>query len=221
MKRGSILSGLTVILVIGLMVTRAYPVNDYPHFGKNSIGCDSCHFIFGTQPSLLPPWTEHVQQDIDDTQFHTLCMSCHNDVDAPFVKTHSSLTMDDEDYGTWSVECRVCHSSHWQRQVKVYDSDSYLYSGASTGMTTTTLTKTGAGWTENEYQGYVLYPNVSRTNYNYEILSNTADTITVHGPINLTKAAVGNTFAVIYGNLIQDMIDLSKITITPAKSGSR
>ena len=214
------IKALIITLAFCLMAAHAYSANDYPHFGINNIGCDSCHFVFGTQPSLLPEWTAHTPQNIDDTQYNTLCWSCHNDVDAPYMRTHSSLQIDNS-YGDWTVECRVCHNPHFQKQFRTYGSSSYLYSGASTGITASTLTKTGAGWTENAYQGYILCPNVSQKNYNYEILSNTSDTLTVQGPINLTKVSVGNTFAIIYGNLINDTIDLSRIAIIPSKSGSK
>ncbi len=220
MEKASILKAVLFILVNIVAIAFVHAASDYPHFGINNIGCDSCHFVYGTQPSLMPPWTEHVPQNIDDTQYNTLCWSCHNDIDAPYMKTHSSLQIDNS-YGNWTVECRVCHNPHYQKQFRTYGSASYLYSGASTGVTSTMITKTGAGWTVDAYQGLVVVPNVLQKNYNYEILSNTADTITVKGPINLTKASVGDTFAIIYGNLINDTIDLSKITITPSKSGSK
>lgn len=195
-----------------LIYVQSYAI-DYPHFGANNIGCDSCHFVYGGQPSLLPPWTEHAPLDIDDTQFNTLCWSCHNDIDAPYVKTHSSLQIDNG-YGDWSIECRVCHNPHYQRQSKNYGSASYLYSGTSTGLTVTTITKSGANWTTNQYKGYVVYPNAAQVNYNYGIISNTSDTLTVKGPIDLSKASAGNTFAIVYGNLINS-------SITTPNSGSR
>ncbi|MBI5408469.1 MAG: hypothetical protein HZA14_03790, partial [Nitrospirae bacterium] len=193
---------------------------DYPHNGINNIGCDSCHFIYGGEPSLLPPWTVHTPQDIDDTQFNTLCWSCHNDIDAPYMRTHSSLQIDTS-YGNWTVECKVCHNPHYQRQFRAYGSASYLYSGTSISVTNTTITKTGAGWTVDAYKNLIVIPNIAKRDYNYKILSNTSDTLTVEGPIDLTKATAGNTFAIVYGNLIKDSIDLSKITITPSKSGSK
>ncbi|RJR17297.1 MAG: hypothetical protein C4581_08275 [Nitrospiraceae bacterium] len=220
MKRGEKIYALVIAIAFCLLATRAYSANDYPHFGINNLGCDSCHFVYGSQPSLLPPWTEHVPQDIDDTQFNTLCWSCHNDIDAPYVKTHSSLQIDNS-YGDWTVECRVCHNPHFQKQFRTFGTSSYLYSGVSTGITATALTKTGAGWTVDTYQGHVLYPNILQKNYNYQILNNTSDTITVQGPMNLAKAGVGNTFAIVHGNPVNDTINLSRITIIPSKSGSR
>ncbi|MBI5407984.1 MAG: hypothetical protein HZA14_01300 [Nitrospirae bacterium] len=193
---------------------------DYPHNGTNNISCDSCHFIYGTQPSLLPPWTVHTPQDIDDTQFNTLCWSCHNDIDAPYMRTHSSLQIDNS-YGNWTVECRVCHNPHTQRQFRSYGSASYLYSGQSTSVTGSTITKTNAGWTANQWAGKIVVGNISKPDYNYKILSNTPDTLTVEGAINTAYVQTGNTFAIVYGKLIKNSIDLGKITITPPKSGSK
>ncbi|RJR17296.1 MAG: hypothetical protein C4581_08270, partial [Nitrospiraceae bacterium] len=87
---------IKLVIIAGLLLSfsdKAYTI-DYPHFEINNIGCDSCHFIYGTEPSLLPPWTAHTPQNIDDTQYNTLCWSCHNDSDAPYVRTHSSLQTD-------------------------------------------------------------------------------------------------------------------------------
>jgi len=218
--RGNLTAGIHILVLLLLLVSaQAFAVVDYPHFDINNIGCDSCHFIYGTEPTLLPPWTAHTPQNIDDTQHNTLCWSCHNDVDAPYVRTHSSLQIDDS-YGDWTVECRVCHNPHYQKQ-KEYGSSSYIYSSTSTTVTATSITKTGAGWTEDEYEGMAVIPNISQNKYVYKITGNTSETLTVQGPMNLTKVVAGNTFGILYGNLINKAIDLSKITITPAKSGSK
>ncbi|MEW6602208.1 MAG: hypothetical protein AB1499_14640, partial [Nitrospirota bacterium] len=86
---------ITIIFIVSALLLCLAPAPghtlDYPHFTGNNIGCSACHFVYGTEPSLLPPWTAHVPQDIDDTQFNTLCWSCHNDIEAPYVRTHSSL----------------------------------------------------------------------------------------------------------------------------------
>jgi hypothetical protein len=202
-----------VFFIVSSLIAIQAEALDYPHHDINNIGCDSCHFVYGTEPSLLPLWTAHTPQDIDDTQYNTLCWSCHNDIDAPYVRTHSSLQIDN-DYGNWTVECRVCHNPHQQKQFRTYGSASYLYSGTSTEVTTTTITETGAGWTVDEYKGMVVIGNVAREKYNYKILSNTADTLTVEGPIDLTKVTVGDTFAIVYGKLI-------KSTINTPNSGNR
>ncbi len=89
MKRARDIKILLFSFVLCLVSVYAHAIVDYPHFDINYIGCDSCHFVYGTQPSLLPPWTAHTPQNIDDTQYNTLCWSCHNDIDAPYMKTHS------------------------------------------------------------------------------------------------------------------------------------
>lgn len=228
-KYKSILTGqakvtaVFVLLTLCLIAFNAYAL-DYPHTDVNNIGCDSCHFIYGGEPSLLPPWTEHIPQNIDDTQYNSLCWGCHNDVEAPYMRTHSSLQTDNG-YGDWTVQCVTCHSPHSQPQINTHGSESFIYSGASTDVTATTLTQTGAGWTVNAYQGMVLIPNAeraSRYKYSYKITGNTSDTITVEGPVNLSRVSAGNTFAIIYGNLTNSTIVLDDI-IGPAspKTGSK
>ncbi|MBI5664920.1 MAG: hypothetical protein HZC49_07520 [Nitrospirae bacterium] len=206
------------IFVLILLISSAHAALDFPHFGNNNIGCDSCHFVYGSQPSLMPPWTAHTPQDIDDTQYNTLCWSCHNDIDAPYVRTHSSLQTD-SGYGNWTVECKVCHNPHYQRQLRTYGSSAYLYSGVSTEITSATITQTGAGWGEDQWAGMIAVGNIAKADYNYKIIGNTADTLTVQGPMNLTKIATGNTFAIIYGKLIKDTVDRSKIT--PPKTDTK
>lgn len=200
------------VLITVFMTLRSYAL-DYPHYGVNNIGCDSCHFVYGSEPSLLPSWTAHTPQDIDDTQYNTLCWSCHNEIDAPYARTHSSLNTTDK-YGDadnngkpgWSLECRTCHNPHFQKQFRTYGSSSYLYSGQVTALTSTTITNTGAGWTTNQWQGKVVVGNTSRPDFNYKILSNTPDTLTVKGPVNSTYVTAGSTFAIVYGKLIKESI---------------
>ncbi len=200
MKMRKNLTLLITLLAFILLCGSSYAL-DYPHFEGNNIGCDSCHFVYGSQPDLLPDWTSHVPVDIDDTQYNTLCWSCHNDIDAPYVRTHSSLQTDNG-YGDWTIECKICHNPHYQLQSDSHGSQAYLYSSVSTNVTSSTLTETGAGWTVNEFQGFVVIPNVAQKIYKYKIISNTSDTLTIEGPINTTFISSGDTFGIIYGNLI-------------------
>jgi hypothetical protein len=202
---------MVLTIVLSLIAIQASAL-DYPHSGANIITCDSCHFIYGGEPSLLPPWTSHVPQDIDDTQYNMLCWSCHNGLDVlSFVRTHSSLTTDNS-YGNWSIECRTCHNPHKQEQFKTYGSASYLYEGTISSVSATTLTESGAGWTPDEYEGLILVPNVAKVSYNYQITGNTSDTLTVKGAIDTARVSTGNTFAIVYGKLIKDTIRLDDIT---------
>lgn len=212
MNNKAIITSLIIAIMLSLTAIKGDAL-DYPHFGGNYIGCNACHFVYGTQPSLLPPWTAHTPQDIDDTQHNTLCWSCHNDIEAPYVRTHSSLQTDNG-YGDWTIECKTCHNPHYQKQADTYGSAGYLYSGTSTNVTATTLAKTGAGWTTNQYQELVVIPNTAQNKYKYKIVSNTADTLTIGSPVDLSKVSAGNTFAIVYGKLIDS-------TITTPNSGSR
>ena len=97
MKKEAIIRALILTVMLSLIAIQADTL-DYPHAGANNIGCDSCHFIYGSEPSLLPEWTSHIPQDIDDSQYNILCWSCHNGLDAPYMRAHSSLSTDNS-YG--------------------------------------------------------------------------------------------------------------------------
>ncbi|MEW6219313.1 MAG: hypothetical protein AB1634_07205 [Thermodesulfobacteriota bacterium] len=183
---------------------------DYPHSAPSGIGCDSCHYIVSNDP---PAWVTHVPQNADDTAYNNMCWGCHNDVRAPYVSAHSSLATSDT-HGTWSIECRVCHWPHHQMQARTYGSAAYLASGVSTALDSDSLTMAGAGWSGDQLNSHVLVPNLANPSYSYTIIDTTADTLTVDGPMDLAKAAAGNTFAVYYGKLI-------KSTVPTPNSGSR
>ncbi|MEW6601746.1 MAG: CxxxxCH/CxxCH domain-containing protein, partial [Nitrospirota bacterium] len=103
---------------------------------------------------------------------------------------------------------------HTQKQADTYGSGCYLYSGTSTNVTATTLTRAGAGWTANTYKGLVVIPNTALMKYKYKITGNTSDTLTIAGPIDLSQTAAGNTFAVVYGKLVES-------TVSTPNSGDR
>jgi hypothetical protein len=177
---------------------------DYPHNATNSINCWSCHYNTANPAS----WATHVPQDIDDTPWNNLCWSCHNDVDAQYMLTHSSLNAGDQ-YGEWTIECRTCHWVHHQSQYRTYGADSYVYTATTAAVTASTVTRSGGtAWTEDEYAGYIVVPNINQVSYNYMIVSNTADTLTVASPIDLSKVTAGvDTMAIIYGKLIRDEVE--------------
>ncbi len=200
----------TLSIVLLLLSACSVYALDAPHNESNGIGCDSCHDITSSQPKRMPAWTAHPPVDIDDTQFNTLCWSCHNEVIAPYMKTHSSLQADD-DYGNWSVECWVCHNQHAQDQFRAYGGASYLYSGTSATVATSTLSVSGDPWTVNQYAGYILIPNIASPYYNYTITGNTTNTLTVQGPIDLSEVTDGDSFAIVYGKLIRSRLVLDDI----------
>ncbi len=210
MKRAVYIKIVTVISLV-LLAVQGYSI-DYPHNDANSISCDSCHFVYGSETALMPEWTNHIQQDIDDTQFNTLCWSCHNDLDAHFVITHSSLTTsekyldaDNDGQPGWTMECRTCHNPHKQ-QFRSHGDEAYVYQGTVGSVDGTTLTESGANWGIDEHQGYIVVPNIAENKYNYLIENNTADTLYVMGTIDLTRVSIGNTFGISYGKLIKDVI---------------
>jgi predicted CxxxxCH...CXXCH cytochrome family protein len=195
-----------------------WPHNEQMQGGKEAIGCDKCHFVFGTAESLLPPWItyDNTPPNIDNTHSNALCWSCHNDDDAPFVRTHSSQQIDNS-YSDWTVECEVCHWPHDHQQSLVYGSNAYIFSGNSTGISGTELEDNDETWGIDQFKDMLLIPNTGQqttesNRYMYRILSNTNTTIAVEGNIDLTKASPGNQYAVIYGKLVRSTIDVLKIT---------
>jgi hypothetical protein len=206
---------LILSLAIVLFAALSFAL-DYPHNAVNNISCFSCHYVFGGEEDLMPPWITY-GTNRDFTQHNALCWSCHNEVQAPLKKNHSSMQAD-EGYGQWTVECRVCHNVHEQRQVRKWGGESYLYSGQSDDIQIDVpgeksyFTDDQASWTDNEWQDMLLIPNAGDLEYGYKILSNTSDTLTVDKEIDLGRAPIGSTFAIIYGNLIQSRVILDKIT---------
>lgn len=67
--------------------------------------------------------------------------------------------------------------------------------GRSTDMTVTTLTDSSANFTPNEYVGYKLNPNAQQFE-DFEIISNTTDTITVSGNLLLVAQASNNYYII-------------------------
>ncbi len=231
-----VLVAITGLLFCAGMVGADERNLDYPHNSTNNITCWSCHY----DESVLIDW-ETAPSDIDDTPWNRLCWSCHNDTDATFVKNHSSLATNSLNY-TWptlntddrflpvmpasTVECRTCHFPHYNEQARYYSQVTWgwtfnnacaLATGTVAAIDTTTVTVSGAGWTEDQWVGYLVVPNTSSAftsfavngtylSFNYKIVSNTADTLTVTGPINSNLTA-GSTMAIYYGKLIRDEIE--------------
>ena len=208
---------LIQLLFLISVVTATY-ANDYPHTDGNNIQCMDCHDIHSGFASLLRVDAGHVPQNIDDTLANNLCWSCHNDVIAPFMKTHSSLNIDDG-YGDWSIECKTCHNPHQQRQVRGYGTEAFLASGIITAATTSSITSADTVWTIDEFAGLVVVINQEELVGNrgpnvrsYRILSNTEDTLSIslgHSGlgVDLTLVTPGvTTYAVIYGKLFRDQV---------------
>jgi len=209
---------LCIVLFCLSFIVKAHATENWPHNGNSGIGCFSCHDLASSEPKLLPP-LGHTPVDLDDTTANTLCWGCHDGgttpPKGPYVLTHSSLTTSNK-YGDWTVECWVCHNQHLQDQVKTYGMASYVYTGTVTGVTATQIKVTAASWTVDQYAGYVVVPNTAtdKINYNYKIIRNTSNTLTVRGPINLTYAAIGNTVGISDSKLIRTSINLADISTT-------
>lgn len=196
---------LIICLFLAGTTLAAVDLLDYPHYGAEGVGCENCHFPHNSTEKYLKDYLSGSPSNIDDTLPNNLCWSCHNDIIAPYVRTHSSLQIDD-DYGNWSMECRRCHWPHQQMQARTHGSEAFLYSNTSTALNTTVLTQSDANWTADAYVGMILYPNTSALGYNYEITGNTNNTLTVAGPIDLSQAAAGESFAIVYGQLIKSTL---------------
>jgi len=198
-----VLLSILVLIISNASVLADQLGLDYPHNATNAINCWSCHYNTNNPAG----WATHTPQDIDDTPLNNLCWSCHNDVDAEYVLTHSSLNAGNH-YGDWTIECITCHRVHHQQQLRTHGSDSYVSTATTAAVDATTVTRSGGNaWEVNKYAGYIVLPNINQVSYNYIIVSNTADTLTVAGPIDPTKVTAGvDTMAIIYGNLIKEEI---------------
>jgi len=206
-----------VAVILGVITLPYFAYSDYPHTGVNSngINCINCHTVHGA----LPDWATQTPTTPDDTPMNNLCLSCHNDVRAPYEKTHSSLNTSNT-YGDWTLECSTCHNPHKQDQSRVYGSASYLYQGANTSVTSNTITRTGAGWSAGRWKGMLVIGDINAASpVYYKISDNTSDTLTVNGTI--ADVSLGSTFAIVYGALVTDTINYTKTNVTPTMNISR
>jgi len=186
---------------------------DFPHTTVNNIDCFNCHNVLGGMEKFFNVVMPDPPQNLDDTPANNLCWSCHNDVVAPFMKTHSSISIDN-DYGDWAIECRTCHEPHYHYQLAAYGEEAHLTSGVITEVTETSLTSAGADWQDDEFAGLVL---LIRSVGGYRIVSNTSDTLTLKGPVELDKVSPGDNFVVIYGKLVRQKINTPNSGQKPVK----
>ena len=214
MKRRAGISIIFLMAVI-LAASEARSMRLYPHIDMNGAGCTSCHTThsLAANVDLLPAWAFQTPVNIDDTPHNNLCRHCHNDIEAPFVKTHSSISTDNG-YGDWSMECRACHDPHVQRQYRTYGSSSVLSSGTVSSVSDNILNASGMGWSDNQYREFVVIPNASDDNNVYRVGSNGANTLYIDGPMDLSRVAAGNTFRIVLGKLV-------KSTVATPSSGNR
>ncbi|MCF6281687.1 MAG: hypothetical protein L3J28_05650 [Candidatus Polarisedimenticolaceae bacterium] len=201
----NLLAILSLFALLPLFFCTASSAQDFPHSIANGVICFDCHDLHGGADKLLKVIDPSPAEDMHDTPANNLCWSCHNDVIAPFMKTHSSIVIDNG-YGDWAMECRTCHDPHFHQQPRQHGADAYLFQGLVSAVTSNTLTSTGAGWTEDQFAGLILFPDLSNSNLSHRILSNSSDTLTVATPIDLSQVVPGDSFSVIYGKLIRTEI---------------
>jgi hypothetical protein len=164
-KNGSTISTLTAFFILLVMplffAATESAALDNPHIPNNTVNCVTCHIT-------NPPagwWT-------DQGQAGGLCGQCHNAAAAmgTDVTTHVSTK-----YGNVILQCTDCHNPHYQRQFRLFKDPSYLYQGRISLVTSTTMTQdltyTGAAsWTDNQWAGMLLVPDVRYLGYSYRIL---------------------------------------------------
>ncbi len=230
---------IIIAFIILLTGTVSYGL-DSPHNIANTINCESCHF---KDYVFSPFWgANYTPSDIDDTPYNKICWYCHTvttggpfiDQEAPYVKTHSSLSTDNG-YGDWTVECRVCHDSHYNKQYLYFRNTDpnllYLARGTVDSFKACTaadlpdctdgeslITYSGvtdkAGWDYTrwgkkrgeDYRGATICPNINAPFYNYPVISATDTKIRIAGDITAGYIAVGNTFGIVYSQLMKDRI---------------
>ncbi len=197
--------GLLAVLALTIQPANA----NYPHLPEFGVDCSACHMTAHSGGAMWPV-------DAD-------CLECHDgslEPDIPMALGHSSDTTSDQ-YGTWSIDCLTCHDGMYQWQFRDYGAEAFIFAGTSDagGITEFTLTMSGANWTPNEFAGYQLIPNlIVDDTYSYQIISNTANTITVDESIYLPSVTTGDTsFAIIYGRLITTTIDTPNSGPKPVK----
>ena len=186
---------------------------DAPHdySGPMAMGCDSCHY-----PSTeMPLWLFQPVAG-DNTYMNNLCTSCHHEGNESAetryknIKTHSSRGTTGK-YGSWMVECKVCHNSHNQSQATLYPLEGNLESGLLTDATYT-LVRVANPLPSGVYRKYLLMPDLQYPTFSYRIKENSADTILTTGNISMRGSSgsifvkPGSTYGIKYGGMVRTPI---------------
>ena len=204
LRNRTICTLVRVCLLFFLLTLLPFPAAalDSPHNSTNGMTCDHCHN--SAKAAADPDWWKNQQQNV--------CGQCHNSllVLGTDVATHLSGTK-------VLVQSTLCHDPHTQRQNRMWGTSSYLYSSTSdpyTGVTTTTVTKTGANWVQDQWKNMIVLPNVKYQGYSYRIVSNTADTLFIDtegsapdNSIDTIYCLPGDTFAIVYGKFLKENIN--------------
>ncbi|MEW6520651.1 MAG: CxxxxCH/CxxCH domain-containing protein [Thermodesulfobacteriota bacterium] len=217
---------LPCLLGLGIAMTpQTGAANTAPHWSTNSIGCLDCH-----QNHMGPK---------------AACESCHNNssgggyskTSAPAMATHSAAVMGSDRYGQWQQQCVDCHDPHVSAQCAApLVTGSFSSYSAANGATTFTLdnfivhdnswqdqaawgAKTGPErglillvsgmlW-DAEQNGYV--------DFSAEIISATADTITVQGEVS--QFSFNRDFKILYGQYIKSEINGAPLAFAGTPAG--
>ncbi|MEW6585534.1 MAG: cytochrome c3 family protein [Nitrospirota bacterium] len=228
------------IVILGIAVIAfhfiAIAAVDAPHNECNNVSCGSCH---GQDLLNSPFWGGSMTYDQLCLSCHRASSAPpggYTEINAPLVKTHSSLATSAK-YGNWARECRTCHDPHYQRQKAFKNSNAsslYLATGTITsceyngGTNTTTLTYSSItykpGWDAaklskktGEYRRTIIFPNVGKLGYSYPVVGvdEPPSTITVKGDARPVYQYISSsTFAVLYGQYIKDVMNVSGINTT-------
>ena len=207
------------VLFLAAVVNAA--VIDAPHNLTNGIGCESCH-------SYSLWWQYSPSADPDQTA-DGLCQTCHGTGgSAPFKAPHNSLSMG-KVAGLWGTHCVDCHDPHLQPQLEwrltAADKDGlYLaqgtigtvatpVNGATTFGYTLNTEKTSPHWVSPDSwsnktspgRGLILVDDTDLAKNTFSVVAATDNTITVKGVVN--SASEGNSFGLIYGQLVKKTID--------------
>jgi len=205
----------------------------------NIVDCQNCHvgpdwpLVLYWFPDFTPHNIDETPFNMLCLSCHVAPFGPYTETNAPKVKTHSSVSTSNK-YGEWTRQCIHCHKPHKQLQKNYQGTDeSNLYLAQGTiescvdnGDGTSTLTYSSitykAGWNSSKIidktgkggiykRSTVLFPDASNLNYSYSITAvdpGTTGTIKVKGDA-CTNLSPPTTFAVMYGQFVKDLIDVS------------
>jgi cytochrome c5 len=203
------LSTFTVMLLLsGLDRVDAAIQAPHDYSSSMTVTCMTCH-----EDPLLP----FQPQVGDNTAQNNSCLGCHHEgndaiTDRKYktVKTHSSTETSGR-YGSWMIECRVCHEAHNQMQAVAYPTEGILATGILSAATPTLLTTSNI-LTAGAYPKFVVIPNAAYPGLVYRIADNSENTILTTGFMYLRGSsgsylvAPGQTYTVKYGKMIKPTI---------------
>ncbi len=200
-----------------------------PHNETNGITCVTCH-EYPLADEMWPPDYPPANPTADDTFRNFLCLRCHDgsNAAAPTEALHSSLVV--QGSYTFTTQCVTCHDPHFQEQlqwVATNFDDLYLVTGQITGLivqNNTTIIgyanlNTDPNWSDpakwaaktGPDRGLVFVANALQPQATFEVVAADNNSITINGVADLSL--VGNTFGLIYGQLIRYRLDFNGVAV--------